>query len=85
MLTIPMNLKHAVNRDGAIILDTPNNAMTPLNSTGAYIWQRLERGILLGDIVKELASETGVEQTIVAADVDRFIDELKARRLLLES
>lgn len=83
MLTIPRNLKSVVDRDGAIILDTPNNLMTPLNSTGAYVWRGLERGMMLDDIVAQLARETNTDIAIVAVDVDRFMEQLKSRHLLV--
>lgn len=83
MFMIPANLRYATNRDGAVILDVSNNAITPLNSTGAYIWQRLERGMLLDDIITELARETDTDREIVAADVGRFMENLKSQRLVL--
>jgi hypothetical protein len=83
MLTIPGHLKSVVNRDGAIILDTPNNAITPLNSTGAFIWERLERGTVLDDIITELAQETSTDRATVAADVGLFVSELKTRQFLV--
>ena len=82
MLRIPVDLRFVANRDGALILDTPQNAMTPLNSTGAYVWQRLERGMALDDIVTELANETNTDRERVAEDVGRFLENLKSRRLL---
>jgi hypothetical protein len=82
MLTIPRTLRSVVNRDGAVILDIPHNAATPLNSTGAYIWQRLERGMPVDEIVAQLARETNTDIETVAADVDRFVETLKSRHLL---
>lgn len=84
MFTIPANLTYVSNRDGALILDKPKNAMTPLNSTGAYIWQRLERGTLPDDIVAELANETDSDPKAVAADVNLFLEDLKSQDLLRE-
>ncbi|MBB6143722.1 hypothetical protein HNQ77_001671 [Silvibacterium bohemicum] len=82
MLTITPNLRSVVDHDGAVILDIPNNAMTTLNSTGAYVWERLERGMTLTAIVAELASETGTDEAVVAKDVDAFMEELKSKQLL---
>jgi hypothetical protein len=84
MFTIPENLTYVSNRDGALILDKPKNAMTPLNSTGAYIWQRLEQGTSPDDIVNELASETESDPKVVAADVNLFLEDLKSQGLLRE-
>ena len=84
MFTIPENLTYVSNRDGALILDKPKNAMTPLNSTGAYIWQRLEQGTSPDDIVNGLASETDSDPKVVAADVNLFLEDLKSQGLLRE-
>lgn len=83
MFRIPANLRYATNRDGAVILDVANNAITPLNSTGAYIWQRLESGMPLDDIITELARETDTDREIVAGDVGRFMENLKSQHLVL--
>ena len=72
-------------KDIAVILDIPRNAMTTLNPTGAYIWQRLEQGMRLDEIVTELASETGTDEAVVAKDVDAFMEELKSKHLLVSS
>jgi len=82
MAAMPAHLRSIVDHDGAVILDIQHNAATPLNSTGAYIWQRLEQGMLVDDIVAQLARETNTEIEIVAADVDRFLEKLKSRHLL---
>jgi hypothetical protein len=82
MVTTPAHLRSIVDHDGAVILDIQHNAVTPLNSTGAYIWQRLEQGMLVDDIVAQLARATNTEIEIVAADVDRFLEKLKSRHLL---
>ena len=82
MATTPPHLRSIVDQDGAVILDIPRNAMTTLNPTGAYVWQRLERGMGLDAIVAELASETGTDEAVVAKDVDGFMEELKSKHLL---
>jgi len=82
MIAVTPNLRSIVDHDGAVILDIPNNAMSTLNSTGAYIWQRLQRGLLLNEIVSELARETGADEDLVAADVDEFMNQLKSKRLV---
>jgi len=82
MITTPSHLRSIVDHDGAVILDIEHNSATPLNSTGAYIWQRLEQGMLVDDIVAQLARETNTEIEVVAADVVRFLEKLKSRHLL---
>lgn len=85
MLNIPDHLKSVVNRDGAVILDTPRNSMTPLNSTGGFVWERLQRGIPLDDVITELSHETSTDRSIVDADVRRFLEELQSRNLVVAS
>jgi hypothetical protein len=83
MLPVPLShLRSVVDNDGAVILDAPRNRMTTLNPTGAYIWQRLERGMPVHSIVTELARETSMDEAVVQIDVDAFIKELKAKELI---
>jgi hypothetical protein len=82
MITMTPNLRSIVDHDGAVILDISNNAMTTLNSTGAYIWQRLQLGLLPNEIAAELAHATGTEEGLVAIDVDEFMAQLKSKKLV---
>jgi hypothetical protein len=75
-------LRSIVDQDGAVILDIPGNQATPLNSTGAYIWQRLVQGMLLDDIVVQLARETNTDIEVVVRDVAQFMEDLKSRHLI---
>jgi hypothetical protein len=83
MVTLPPNLHSVVNHDGAVILDIPRNAISTLNPTGAFIWHRLQRGMPVRAIVSELALRTGTDEATIAFDVDAFIEDLKARQLVL--
>jgi hypothetical protein len=85
MLTNMPNIRSVVDQDGAVILDIPRNAMTTLNSTGAYIWQCLNQGMSLDAIVAQLANDTGTDATVVTVDVATFMEELKSRHLFVVS
>jgi hypothetical protein len=76
-----IGLHTAVNEDGAAILDVERGEISTLNSTGAYIWQALQRGQALDTIVHDLARETGTETEVVDRDVRNFIETLKAKQL----
>jgi hypothetical protein len=76
------HLRSVIDHDGAVILDVPRNAMTTLNPTGAYIWQRLEQGRLLDSIIAELARDTEMDEAVVANDVYAFMEELKTKHLI---
>jgi hypothetical protein len=77
-----LNLRTIVNEDGAVILDTKLGTILTLNTTGAYIWQALERGESYETIAMNLAHETGEQLDLVEHDVRLFIESLRAQRLL---
>jgi uncharacterized protein with ParB-like and HNH nuclease domain len=81
MPTPTPHLRSIVDHDGAVILDAACNSMLTFNATGGYVWEKLQQGRLIDDIVRELAEETLTEVTIVERDVREFIDQLKSRRL----
>jgi hypothetical protein len=82
MTTDYSQLSTAVNRDGAVILNTTEGRITTLNATGAYVWQALERGETLEMIASNLARETGELVEIVNKDVENFLNDLRAHKLL---
>jgi len=82
MPSVMPHLRSIVDHDGAVILDAACNSMLALNATGGYVWEKLQQGRLIEDIVRELAEETLTEVAVVERDVREFIDQLKARRLV---
>lgn len=76
------HLRSIVDHDGAVILDIENDQFFSLNPVGAYIWTHLLGGRSIEEIARKLAEETQTEVAIVIADVNDFITELKAKRLL---
>ena len=84
MATMPAHLRSIVDHHGAVILDSSRNAMTILDATGAYVWQRLNRGMPLDTIVAELASDTGADEQMIAKDVDAFMEQLKSKHLVAD-
>jgi hypothetical protein len=82
MITVTPNLRSIVDHDGAVILDIPHNAMSTLNPTGAYIWERLQRGVPITEIVSELSRDTGTDEAVVASDVEGFMNQLKSKQLI---
>jgi hypothetical protein len=76
------HLRMMVNRDGAAILDTQLGTISTLNSTGAYVWQALERGESVDSIAESLARDTDGEITALKRDVSAFIDALREQQLL---
>jgi hypothetical protein len=71
-----------VNPDGAAILNITTGTITALNSTGAFVWQGLERGEDPAMIAQELAHETGRQVEALERDVRQFLQDLRDRQLL---
>jgi ABC-type transporter Mla subunit MlaD len=75
------HLRTIANQDGAVILNSAAGTITTLNSTGAFVWQALERGENQDAIVADLARETGEQVDTLERDVRKFIDALKNQHL----
>jgi hypothetical protein len=82
MITVAPHIRSIVDHDGAVILDIPRNVIATLDSTGAYVWARLQLGLQIDAIVAELARETGTDESVIARDVDEFMGQLKSRHLV---
>ena len=76
------HLRTIVNQDGAAVLDKKLGSIATLNSTGAYVWQGLERGESLETIVANLSRETGEQSEVVERDVRDFVETLRTQQLL---
>jgi Coenzyme PQQ synthesis protein D (PqqD) len=76
------HLRSIVNRDGAVILDIPRNQMVTLNSTGEYIWNKLQQGESTEQIVRQMSAECNTDPLIVEQDVHAFLEQLMSKHLL---
>jgi DNA integrity scanning protein DisA with diadenylate cyclase activity len=75
------HLRTIANQDGAVILNSTAGTITTLNSTGAFVWQGLERGESADMIAQNLARETGEEVAAIRNDLLGFIDCMKKAKL----
>jgi hypothetical protein len=75
-------LRTVVNQDGAAILDVSRNQITTLNSTGGFIWDRLQQGRTAEQIVQDLASEFNTDPAVLEQDVLSFLEQLQSEHLL---
>ncbi len=82
MLAPNPHLRSIIDHDGAVILDIECNSMLTLNATGGYVWEKLQQGQSIQDIVRELAAETLTEIAVVERDVREFLEELKSKHLV---
>lgn len=75
-------LRTVANSDGAAILDIASNQITCLNSTGGFVWVRLQEGLSVDQIIDDLAVESNTDPHIVEQDVDAFLRQLQSVNLL---
>jgi hypothetical protein len=75
-------LPSIVDREGAVVLDVEHAAIVTLNSTGGYVWDRIQKDISIDDIVRDLSNDTGAIRADVDVDVRAFVKQLTAKGLL---
>lgn len=76
------HLSAMVDPDGAVILDSQSGRISTLNTTGAIVWQALERGEPVAAIAECLARMSGEPFEAIREDVVAFIDALAEKHLL---
>jgi len=79
---IPSYVRSVADSDGTTILNLETNQILALNSTGAYIWERLQRSEPVPEIVAALVDVTHANQAEVDRDVKEFLADLLHRRLV---
>lgn len=82
MLVPTPHLRSIIDHDGAVILDVERNSMLTLNATGGYVWEKLQQGKSIEDIVRELAAEALAETAVVERDIREFLEDLKSKHLV---
>jgi hypothetical protein len=80
-MVMASHLRSIVDHDGAVILDIKRDQFFSMNPVGSYIWERFLKGEGLDQIARELAEETGTDISIVMADVNDFVADLKSKQL----
>ncbi len=53
MLSLPLNFELSSIKDGSSILDISRKQITTLNSTGGFVWERLQRGLTVEQSLQE--------------------------------
>ncbi len=65
------------------LADTRNTLIT-LNKTAAFVWEQLQTGTTRDALITALTEHFAVDQTVAAADIDRFLNEAREAGLLDE-
>jgi len=83
--TVPDDVLAAHLEGEAVLLHMETKDYFRLNATAAVVWKGLERGMDRGALVRELCDSFEVEPGDAAAELDRLLDELARRRLIVEA
>ena len=66
----------------AVILDRAAGQIHTLNATASYIWNRLNEGTALTEIIKGFAETFDVDAELARADVERTLASFKELKLI---
>ncbi len=61
----------------------PNQIMS-VNEVGAFLWNILEKGAEKRELVDSLTKEYDVDEQTAAADVEKFLAQLREKALITE-
>lgn len=53
------------------------NMMITLNGTGKFLWNKLEAGATVDELVQAMFAEYDVDEQTARADVERFVKKLQ--------
>jgi hypothetical protein len=68
----------------AVIIGLDDNTMNVLNDVGTFIWERVDKGRTIREIVAEMCDEYEVDEETACSDVNRFVQEMVDKKLLRE-
>ena len=69
----------------AVLLNLRDKSYYRLNETAAAVWSGFEKGESREQILQSLLEQYDIGAQQAEIDVDRVIDDMKARKLLIES
>jgi hypothetical protein len=69
----------------AVLLNLRDKSYYRLNETAAAVWSGFEKGESREQILESLLQQYDIGAEQAQSDVDRVIDDMKARKLLIDS
>jgi hypothetical protein len=81
-MRISKHVRTSDTPDGAVLMNIKGGSMLTLNPIGSIVWQRLNEGRTPTQIAVQLASEFGISQEQAYADVNEFVEQLRAHELI---
>ena len=70
--------------DDVVVLDLEGSVYLRLNGSGRVLWERLVQPCTESELTAALVDEYGIDEPRAAADVGRFLADLRQRGLLEE-
>jgi Coenzyme PQQ synthesis protein D (PqqD) len=67
----------------AVILDLSSGTYFGLNEVGTRVWRLVDEGRDSSQIVEIVAAEYAADRETIARDVERLLDDLRSRRLIV--
>lgn len=67
----------------AVILDLSSGIYFGLNEVGTRVWRLVDEGRHPSEIVEMVAAEYAADRETIARDIDRLLDDLSSRRLIV--
>lgn len=84
-LSIPRHVMARRVGDETVILDLNTGTYFGLDPVGARIWQWFTEGLSLVEVCSSVVDEFDVTPEVVQVDVQRLVDELLSRGLVVTS
>jgi len=81
-MKISTYVRTTITADGAVLMNIKGGQMITLNPIGSIIWRGLADGRSQEQIASGLASEFGLPMEQTLADVNEFIEQLRAQQLI---
>ena len=53
------------------------NKILSLNDSGKFLWEQLEAGVEIDDLINRLKDNFEIDEKLAQKDVERFVSELK--------
>jgi Coenzyme PQQ synthesis protein D (PqqD) len=69
----------------AVILDLSSGTYFGLNEVGTRVWRLVDEGRQPSEIVEMVAAEYAADRETVARDVERLLEDLRSRRLIVSA
>ena len=68
-----------------VIIGLDDNTMNILNDVGTFIWERVDAGKAMREIVSEICDEYEVDEEMAQRDAEMFVKEMLSKKMFLES